>query len=972
MKGASWRTVETGNYTDKDYEALLDTVEKAQYRSKFPQTIVFDWNGTIDSRGIGNGIPLQVLDRLKTAGITVIVFTSSVLGEDKLFMRQVLTQHGIPYTDKEKILSHADMFVGDKNSDKRRAGYYGCKFVLVDEFDDKKILSEFDPDKKYDTPYIPQEEWDKLRQGSLMNPSKVEGGGGSHSTANTEVAKATHEHYSGEFASNKAKHRAVEEQLGSMKGSKLNDVQKYLYAKDYEFQGAGGNDSRVYGHTSGHELSLTFDNSDRLTGVNGHSFYVDPKRPGYTPMKKQYPDIGSGIGVMYGDSLKPNSQGGQYLPQKPEEPTTTIGDNNQGAGTREVSGDGMYPANPQAMQGPTDQAGFNPVTMPKLQASGDPASTYGIQNQGGVQSNADAQDTKLQDYLNVLAGRGMADVLRRVGESVTMPGMDRTVVGDKWKYEYDLQHYNQNGVPYLQATLPSHWDLLDRLFGSREFVRNDIAAGLDKRRFENKMTGEYAWAQATPDNTIEVQVFDRTGRLLATLPDYANMQMYLQQAYPLPDDDMLKSMEFDGRIEGIDQLRRRRDEINQLFSQGFPREDTHAHFAGEFPSQKTGRALSAIEQKMAQGHSGSTVFLNQNPSVAIDAYSPEDQHALGGAVANYPPDSYVVARTNYTMDQAKADPRAVDTLSQEVQGNQNVHDLTVGSWTGDDGKAYVDYGVVVSGKANAMNMARQWNQQGVFQLKDAQGNVAPNYIPTEGAQEEGGPGSGRKPYKDPAHPEGYGYNPTPEQQTQGQAIDEWEKKEGRPVTTGAGTHGHYPGDPEAQTAGQGRKPATRSRVGAVAGIGGTAALGGAMMAMGPHAPHATPIGQQLQQARPTGPRPQTQAELAHQALMQARQSVGAPVTGRPQMQVPGMHGQAVTTPTGLAPTTGKPIVPPHGAMFASQSPYSTTGMEEGNEGNEILRPDGTIETGRAGDAILLRRSFRKLSELNKVENNGTQ
>jgi len=234
---------------------------------------------------------------------------------------------------------------------------------------------------------------------------------------------------------------------------------------------------------------------------------------------------------MYGDALKPNSQGGQYLPQKPLEPTATIGDNNEGSGTDTLSQTYPYPPNPQAMQGPTDQVGFNPVIMPKLQAGGDPATTYGIQ----------PQDTREQDALSEIAGRAVHQFGMRLNNSVTQPGMDRTVVGDKWKYEYDLQHYTQNGVPYLQASIPAHWDLLDRAFGSRGFVRNDIAAGLDRRRFENKLTGDVAQAQTDSDGVIGMQVFDRTGALKATLPDWAQMQMFLQQTYPLPDEDMLKA-----------------------------------------------------------------------------------------------------------------------------------------------------------------------------------------------------------------------------------------------------------------------------------------------------------------------------------------------------------------------------------------------------------------------------------------------
>jgi len=180
-------------------------------------------------------------------------------------------------------------------------------------------------------------------------------------------------------------------------------------------------------------------------------------------------------------------------------------------------------------------------------------------------------------------------------------------------------------------------------------------------------------------------------------------------------------------------------------------------------------------------------------------------------------------------------------------------------------------------------------------------------------------------------------------------------EEGRPVTSGAGTHGHYPGDPEAQTSGH-----SRNRAGAALGIGGAAAAGIGGMAMMGHAtgqhaplPKPTPMTPATQLS---GPRVQTSQQLQQQALMQARQSVGAPVTGRPSLRTPGMHGQAVISPTGLAQSTGQPIVPPH----------------REDQGNEILNPDGTIETGRAGDAIRLRASFRKFGQKKVVETNGSQ
>lgn len=108
----------------------------------FPHTIVFDWNGTVDARNTGVGVPLGALVALRKMGKEVVVYTSSVDGPGKSYMRETCDAYGIPYTGKARILARADMFVGDKAGDERRAGKWGAKFVWVDDFDLSKILAQ--------------------------------------------------------------------------------------------------------------------------------------------------------------------------------------------------------------------------------------------------------------------------------------------------------------------------------------------------------------------------------------------------------------------------------------------------------------------------------------------------------------------------------------------------------------------------------------------------------------------------------------------------------------------------------------------------------------------------------------------------------------------------------------------------------------------------------------------------------------
>ena len=116
--------------------------EQPTPKTKFPQTIVFDWNGTVDARGLGRGIPIDFLSYLMSIGKDVAIFTSSTTGDDKTFMREECDRRGIPYTDNETILDQADVFIGDKKSDERRAGKHGAKWIHVQDFDADKLLAK--------------------------------------------------------------------------------------------------------------------------------------------------------------------------------------------------------------------------------------------------------------------------------------------------------------------------------------------------------------------------------------------------------------------------------------------------------------------------------------------------------------------------------------------------------------------------------------------------------------------------------------------------------------------------------------------------------------------------------------------------------------------------------------------------------------------------------------------------------------
>ncbi len=120
----------------------LPAISQQYETADWPAIIAFDWNGTIDARGIGRGIPLQHLIDLQNSGRFIFIFTSSTQGAAKDFMREACDKAGIPYTDNEEALHYADIFVGDKRSDEKRAGEYGPKFIFTEDYKPEKMMEK--------------------------------------------------------------------------------------------------------------------------------------------------------------------------------------------------------------------------------------------------------------------------------------------------------------------------------------------------------------------------------------------------------------------------------------------------------------------------------------------------------------------------------------------------------------------------------------------------------------------------------------------------------------------------------------------------------------------------------------------------------------------------------------------------------------------------------------------------------------
>src|SRR2546428_6658704 len=87
----------------------------------FPYIIAFDYNGTIDARGTGRGIPIQVLQDLQRRGKEKLLFTSSFQRAVQGFMRQNLLPLPISSTDARRGPTHVNMPSWRENSDVKHA-----------------------------------------------------------------------------------------------------------------------------------------------------------------------------------------------------------------------------------------------------------------------------------------------------------------------------------------------------------------------------------------------------------------------------------------------------------------------------------------------------------------------------------------------------------------------------------------------------------------------------------------------------------------------------------------------------------------------------------------------------------------------------------------------------------------------------------------------------------------------------------
>src|SRR6266568_6280012 len=88
-----------------------------------------------------------------------------------------------------------------------------------------------------------------------------------------------------------------------------------------------------------------------------------------TTIEKSYPDVGSGIGVIYGQSVAPRVTPGGQTAQIPNDGTYPT------AGTAPLTQTYPYPES----QWPRQDENTGAV-MPKLQAEGDPHVLYGVEN----------------------------------------------------------------------------------------------------------------------------------------------------------------------------------------------------------------------------------------------------------------------------------------------------------------------------------------------------------------------------------------------------------------------------------------------------------------------------------------------------------------------------------------------------------------------------------------------------------------
>ena len=119
---------------------------------------------------------------------------------------------------------------------------------------------------------------------------------------------------------------------------------------------------------------------------------------------------------------------------------------------------------------------------------------------------------------------------KSINQSVTIPGMNRTAIGDIWNG--NINDYRENGAPVIANSM-SQKDILVRLLGAYGFVTNDIAEGLPSTRFEQKLGFSVATVQGGKDGQLlEVTITDKTGRPELVTDRWDQLYAYLVSKYP--------------------------------------------------------------------------------------------------------------------------------------------------------------------------------------------------------------------------------------------------------------------------------------------------------------------------------------------------------------------------------------------------------------------------------------------------------
>jgi hypothetical protein len=456
--------------------------EKAGWKEAYdwPHTIVFDWNGTIDARKTGQGIPWKDVQKLIDAGKNIVVFTSSVNDpDDKQFMRNFLSARGVKYTDDPTILDKADIFVGDKKSDRRRAGFHGVKYVDVTEFDVKRTLEK---SVKVDVPPGMGPTQTVLPDGRPVTLSPQHDASGKYQqhtsqpvmvpTSELRVANPNQPLQPGKVQQRQAR-------IENQGIQNLKPVAAWENGPGQPLTVTDGHHRLAAAQAEGKRqvpvvvLSRAVKNWYRWSEILNEStvYGIPVPTPEQASGQRTYPPPDTTaqdrIAFLSGVSVPPPD---------PENPLQTQSQNTvyePGAGGSPNPNAGTYPSNPTPMQGPGDNYSTQAV-MPKLQVQGVPAQVYGIRRalaQKIVEKAAEKLVTAemiqkaKEDWISKpMGGYENWAACKRAGnsdaycgylyhhaspeghgkKSMSKPGVDNTVIDPKWQ--------NQTNIDPRQAT----------------------------------------------------------------------------------------------------------------------------------------------------------------------------------------------------------------------------------------------------------------------------------------------------------------------------------------------------------------------------------------------------------------------------------------------------------------------------------------------------------------------------------------